>query len=111
MKQRGPVLRHRVSPYQITVRRFATDPAQQCAERSQRRQRHEHHPGHPRRRARSTDIGRPGYARSEGHPGDIAKSLEGNWREELLFVLRQHLELYQIYQEKITDCDLQCGNI
>jgi transposase len=40
-------------------------------------------------------------------PEDIAKSLEGNWREELLFVLRQHLELYRIYQEKIADCDLQ----
>ncbi len=38
---------------------------------------------------------------------DIAKSLEGNWREELLFVLRQHVELYRIYQEKINDCDLQ----
>lgn len=38
---------------------------------------------------------------------DIAGSLEGNWREELLFVLRQHLELYRIYQQKITDCDLQ----
>jgi hypothetical protein len=24
-------------------------------------------------------------------PEDIAKSLEGNWREELLFVLRQQL--------------------
>jgi hypothetical protein len=40
-------------------------------------------------------------------PEDIAKSLEGNWREELLFVLRQHVELYRIYQEKIDDCDLQ----
>jgi transposase len=40
-------------------------------------------------------------------PEDIAKSLEGNWREELLFVLRQHVELYRIYQEKISDCDLQ----
>ena len=40
-------------------------------------------------------------------PKDIAKSLEGNWREELLFVLRQHVELYRIYQDKITDCDLQ----
>ena len=40
-------------------------------------------------------------------PEDIAQSLEGNWREELLFVLRQHLELYRIYQEKIADCDLQ----
>ncbi len=40
-------------------------------------------------------------------PDEIAKSLEGNWREELLFVLRQHVELYRVYQEKITNCDLQ----
>jgi len=38
---------------------------------------------------------------------DIAKSLEGNWRKELLFVLKQHLELDQIYQQKIGDCDLE----
>ena len=38
---------------------------------------------------------------------DIAKSLEGNWREELLFVLEQEVELYRFYQEKIVDCDLQ----
>jgi transposase len=40
-------------------------------------------------------------------PEDIAKSLEGNWREELLFVLRQHVDLYRTYQDKINDCDLQ----
>ena len=40
-------------------------------------------------------------------PEDIAKSLEGNWREELLFVLRQEVDLYRTYQEKIRDCDLQ----
>jgi hypothetical protein len=28
-------------------------------------------------------------------PEDITKSLEGNWREELLVLLRQHLELYR----------------
>jgi transposase len=43
----------------------------------------------------------------KANPEDIAKSLEGNWRQELLFVLRQHVELYRIYREKITDCDLQ----
>src|SRR5215472_818355 len=42
-------------------------------------------------------------------PEDIAKSLEGNWREEWLFVLRQHVELYRIYQKKIDDCDVQLG--
>jgi len=40
-------------------------------------------------------------------PSDIAKSLEGNWREELLFILRQEVELYGIYQSKIADCDRQ----
>jgi transposase len=38
---------------------------------------------------------------------DIAKSLEGNWRQELLFVLRQEVDLYRTYQEKIYDCDLE----
>ncbi len=38
-------------------------------------------------------------------PEDIAKSLQGNWRPELLFVLRQEVELYRIYQQKIADCD------
>jgi len=40
-------------------------------------------------------------------PAEIAKSLEGNWREELLFILRQQLELYEFYQQKIADCDRQ----
>jgi transposase len=40
-------------------------------------------------------------------PEEIAKSLEGNWREELLFVLKQQVELYRVYQDKIGDCDLQ----
>ena len=40
-------------------------------------------------------------------PKDVAKRLEGNWREELLFVLRQHVELYRIYHKKIRACDLQ----
>jgi transposase len=35
----------------------------------------------------------------------IAKSLEGNWREELLFVLQQEVELYRTYRDKISDCD------
>ena len=38
-------------------------------------------------------------------PQDIAKSLHGNWRKELLLVLRQELELYQTYQDKIAECD------
>jgi len=35
----------------------------------------------------------------------IAKSLEGNWRQELLFVLGQEVELYGMYQDRIAACD------
>jgi len=46
----------------------------------------------------------------KAQPADIAKSLEGNWREELLFILRQEVELYAVYQRKIADCDEQLRN-
>ena len=36
---------------------------------------------------------------------EIAQSLEGNWRPELLFVLEQSLALYDIYHQKIAECD------
>jgi transposase len=37
----------------------------------------------------------------------IAKSLEGNWRPELVFVLRQQVEMYRMCHDKIAACDLQ----
>jgi transposase len=37
----------------------------------------------------------------------VAKSLQGNWRPELLFVLQQELESYQSFQKKIEECDRQ----
>jgi transposase len=37
----------------------------------------------------------------------VAKSLEGNWRPELLFVLQQEQESYQAFQTKIAECDRQ----
>src|SRR5215469_6651355 len=36
---------------------------------------------------------------------EIAKSLEGNWRPELLFVLKQEVQMYDIYQQRIGECD------
>lgn len=36
---------------------------------------------------------------------EIAKSLEGNWRSELLFVLEQEVEMYDTYQRRIAECD------
>lgn len=37
----------------------------------------------------------------------IAQALEGNYRQEHLFELRQALELFEFYQSKIADCDAQ----
>lgn len=37
----------------------------------------------------------------------IAKALEGDYRAEHLFALRQALELYDYYQQKIAECDGQ----
>jgi transposase len=45
------------------------------------------------------------------HPGihatrdTIAKSLEGTWQPDLLFVLRQEVAMYDAYQERIAECD------
>jgi len=36
---------------------------------------------------------------------EIAQSLEGHWRDDLLFVLRQVHDLYFFYLESIADCD------
>jgi transposase len=36
---------------------------------------------------------------------EIARSLEGNWREELLFVVEQSLQMYDTYHQKIVACD------
>ena len=36
---------------------------------------------------------------------EIAKSLEGNWRPELIFVLQQEMEMYDTYQRRVAECD------
>jgi transposase len=45
--------------------------------------------------------------RVQASPEEIAKSLEGNWRPELLFVLQQEVDMYDTYQERISECDQQ----
>src|SRR5258708_2109327 len=37
----------------------------------------------------------------------IAKALQGNWREEHLFALRQALTLYRAYHQQMVACDAQ----
>jgi transposase len=36
---------------------------------------------------------------------EIAKSLDGNWHSELLFVMQQEVDMYDTYQKRITKCD------
>jgi transposase len=45
--------------------------------------------------------------RIKASPEEVAKSLQGNWRPELLFVLQQELEMYDTYQRRIAECDQQ----
>src|SRR5246127_2746424 len=37
----------------------------------------------------------------------IARYLEGNWQEDLLFVLKQEQEAYEFCQQQIAECDRQ----
>jgi hypothetical protein len=45
------------------------------------------------------------------HPGIhathalIAKSLQATWQPDLLFVLKQEVDLYDTYQQRIAECD------
>jgi transposase len=41
----------------------------------------------------------------------IAKSLVGNWNEDLLFALKQSYELYQFIQKQITECEHKMENL
>jgi transposase len=41
----------------------------------------------------------------------IAKALMGNYREEHLFALRQAVELFETYQNKLIDCDQQIARL
>ena len=47
----------------------------------------------------------PSDPRVHASQEEIAKSLEGNWRPELLFVLQQEVDMYDIYQKRITECN------
>ena len=43
--------------------------------------------------------------RIEASPEEIAHSLEGHWREDVLFELRQAVEAYDFHQQQIAACD------
>lgn len=43
--------------------------------------------------------------------GRLRAALEGTWKEEHLFALRQAHELWQFYQQKIGECDQAIGKV
>jgi len=43
--------------------------------------------------------------------GRLRAALEGDWKEEHLFALRQAYELWQFYQQKIAECDQAIGKV
>lgn len=45
------------------------------------------------------------HPRIQASRTEIAKSLQGNWRQELIFVLQQELEMYDTYQRRVAECD------
>ncbi len=42
---------------------------------------------------------------------DIVKSLQGSWRAEHLFAVKQAVSLYDSYQTSITECDAQLAKV
>lgn len=46
-------------------------------------------------------------ARIRADQATICKSLVGNWRSEHLFTLQQSYQMYQLYRERIHECDLE----
>jgi transposase len=48
------------------------------------------------------------HPRIQASPEEIAKSLEGNWRPELLFVLQQEVDMYDTYQKRIAESTSNC---
>jgi hypothetical protein len=45
------------------------------------------------------------HPRIQASRAEIAKSLEGHWRQELLFVLQQEIEMDDTYQRRVEECD------
>lgn len=50
-------------------------------------------------------------ARCLNDKATIAKALNGNYREEQLFILKQSMQMYQNYQQLIHDCDKELEKI
>src|SRR5580698_3549470 len=47
------------------------------------------------------------HPRIQARQEEIAQSLEGYWRPELVFVVQQEVDMYDTYQKRIVECDQQ----
>lgn len=47
------------------------------------------------------------HANCKSEEAEIAAALQGTWKEEYVFELRQTLKLYEEYQRRLKDCDTQ----
>jgi transposase len=47
------------------------------------------------------------HASCKSSEAEIASALYGNWRAELLFMLKQALKLYDMYQKQLHECEAQ----
>ena len=47
------------------------------------------------------------HGRIQADEAEIAKSLAGNWRVEHLFSLKQAIEMFDAYGERLAECDVQ----
>lgn len=45
------------------------------------------------------------HERVQATQEEVEQSLEGNWREEQMFILHQSLSLYDAYQEQLAQCE------
>jgi transposase len=50
------------------------------------------------------------HPRIQADRKEIARSLEGNWRTELLFLVQPEVDMYDAYQKRIAECDRQLQN-
>ena len=73
--------------------------------RHHRADRHADHRRHPDGRTRPRVLARCAIPNVINDEETIALALEGTWRPEHLFELRQAYELYQFHHRQITECD------
>jgi len=83
----------------------SSPPITQCDQRYQWSNRPGDSARDRRRRARSKQAATLKNNNIRASREEIAQSLEGDWRSELLFVLEQSLQLYDTFLAKIAACD------